>query len=595
MPQYQAPLQDIQFLLHDVYQFADHYQALGFDEVNRELVDAIVTEAAKFTENELAPRRQHFDEAGASLQDGVVTLPEGFKQAYRAYCDNGWCSLSANPDFGGQGLPHSLNTVFHEMAFSANMPWVAITTLTQSAIAALESHAEDDLKNQYLPKMVAGQWSGTMCLTEPHSGSDLGLLRTKAEPQEDGTYQITGNKIFITFGEQDVTENIIHLVLARLPDAPKGPKGISLFLVPKYIPTDDNEPGERNAVTCAAIEKKLGLKVSPTCVLNFDGAQGWLVGPPNKGLACMFTMMNAARLDVGVEGMANGQLAYQGALEYAKDRLQMRAPTGAVAPEQAADPIIHHPDVRRMLLTQKSVVEGCRALSYMVAQFLDQSKYAEGEQQQFADAMMALLTPINKAFNTERGFEMAHLGIQVFGGHGFVSEHGMEQILRDSRISLLYEGTNGIQANDLLFRKVLGNKGAFVEQFVGLIDQFVDPVKGREDMVEFIEPLQQQVDQWQTLTQMLLQRAQENLNDPASVALEYLELTGYVMLAYCWARMAQVALDKASDEAQPSPFLSGKVKTARFYFDRILPRTVGLAEAIQKRSDSMMAFELDEF
>lgn len=595
MPTYKAPLRDIQFVLHEVFAAEQHYQQLGYSDVNRELIDTILSEGAKFTENELDPIRHVGDEVGSKLHDGVVTTPPGFKAAFDTYRDNGWAAMSCNPEWGGQGLPHSLNIVFHEMAFTANVAWCAAGTLTHGAIRAIEAHATDALKQQYLPKMVSAEWTGSMCLTEPHAGSDVGLVKTKAEPNADGTYSVTGTKIFITQGENDYSANIIHLVLARLPGAPKGPKGISLFLVPKYLPTDTNEPGERNAVHCASIEKKMGLKASPTCVLNFDGAKGWLVGEPNGGLASMFTMMNAARLDVGIEGLAATELSFQGALAYANDRLQMRAPTGPVAPEKDADPIIAHPDVRRMLMTQKAFAEGCRALAYSIALALDANDHGEGDTRKDAADLIALLTPINKAFLTDRGLECSNLGVQVFGGHGYISEHGMEQIVRDVRIALLYEGTNGIQANDLIGRKLGGSKGQLVRKYIDQAEAFCAAHKADTNVAPFITVLEEHLKEWWELSELMLARGKEDPNFSASAAVDYQEYSGYVVLAYLWARMAAVASAKLAAGTTETAFYKAKLTTARFYYNRLLPRTRSHVVIMKSGADTLMALSPDEF
>lgn len=595
MPQYKAPLSDMEFLLHDVFVVEPYYQGLGYDEVNRELVDAILSESAKFAENELATCRQIGDEQGAKLENGNVTLPPGFNEAYNTYRDNGWGAMCWDTQWGGQGLPHSLGIIFHEMCFSANIAWCAISTLTHGAIRAIEAHGDDALKNLYLPKLVSAEWSGTMCLTEPHAGSDVGLVKTKAEPQADGTYAVTGTKIFITQGENNYADNIIHLVLARLPDAPKGPKGISLFLVPKWLPDADGNPGERNAVTCASIEKKMGIKASPTCVMNFDGAKGWLVGEPNKGLAAMFTMMNSARLDVGIEGLAAAELAFQGSLEYAKDRLQMRSPTGPKAADKEADPIIVHPDVRRMLLTQKALAEGCRALAYYIALQLDAQAHGTDEQKQKAADRVALLTPINKAFLTDRGLEAANLGVQVYGGHGFICEHGMEQIVRDVRIALLYEGTNGIQANDLVGRKLAGSGGKLLRDFIDEIEAFCAQAAGNDALKPFIEPLQALVAEWWQLAQVMLEKAKDDPNDIYAGAVDFQDYSGYVTLAYFWAQMVKTATEKLAAGEGDAAFFNAKLKTARFYFERLLPRTRGLVVTMQSGAANVMDMDEAEF
>jgi alkylation response protein AidB-like acyl-CoA dehydrogenase len=595
MPTYKAPLRDIEFVLHEVFDAESHYASLGYSEVNRDLADSVLSEAAKFCENELAPLRHPGDEVGAKWVDGKVTTPPGFKAAFDKFRENGWAAMSFNPDFGGQGLPHSLNIVFHEMAFGANVAWGAIATLTAGAIRAIEAHASEALKRQYLPNLISAEWTGTMCLTEPHAGSDVGLVKTRAEPQADGTYVINGTKIFITQGENDYADNIIHLVLARLPGAPKGPKGISLFIVPKFLPDANNMPGERNAVHCASIEKKMGLKASPTCVLNFDGAKGWLVGEPNSGLACMFTMMNSARLDVGIEGLAATELAFQGALAYARDRLQMRAPTGPAFPEKDADPIIVHPDVRRMLMTQKAFAEGGRALAYLIALALDTNDHGEGQAQQEASDLVALLTPINKAFQTDRGLECANLGVQVYGGHGFISEWGMEQIVRDVRIALLYEGTNGIQANDLMGRKLLGSKGRLVRTFIDNAEAFCSENEGNAALAEFIPVLRSHLNEWWSLSEVMLAKGKQDPNYVMAAAVDYQDYAGYVVLAWLWARMAAVAASKLAAGEGDKAFYEAKLVTARFYYQRLLPRTRALVETMQSGPDSLMSLSPEAF
>lgn len=589
MPQYSTPLRDMQFLLHNVFKAENYYQQLGYDEVNVDLIDAILTEGGKFVENELAPHRISGDEEGAVLKDGNVTVPGEFVNAYKAYRENGWAAMCWDTQWGGQGLPHSLGVVFHEMVFSANVAWGAISTLTHGAIRAVEAHADDTLKALYMPKLVSGEWSGTMCLTEPHAGSDVGLVKTKAEPNADGTYSITGTKIFITQGENNYTDNIVHLVLARLPDAPAGPKGISLFIVPKFIPDAEGVPGARNAVTCASIEKKMGLKASPTCVLNFDGAQGWLVDAPNKGLAAMFTMMNSARLDVGIEGMAAAELSYQGALEYARERTQMRAPTGPKYPDKDADPILVHPDVRRMLLTQRAFAEGGRALAYFLALQLDALAHGDETQRKAAQALVALLVPINKAFLTDRGLEAANLGVQVYGGHGYICEHGMEQIVRDVRIALLYEGTNGIQANDLVGRKLMGSKGAYFQAFIQIIEQFMAQAAYKDgNLGNQLDKLGAAVKRWSVLIEHLLTKGKDDPNYLYGVAVDFEEFSGYVTFAYFWALMAQEAQRQLEAGEGDPAYLQGKLKTAHFYFQRILPRIDGLEAAISTEADCLM-------
>jgi alkylation response protein AidB-like acyl-CoA dehydrogenase len=447
MPEYIAPQRDIRFVMNELLHSGDLYQTLpGCEEATEDLLNTIVAEAAKFSEEVLAPLNRSGDEEGCHWDDGVVTTPKGFREAYQQYVENGWPSLAAPLESGGQGLPSLLGVILNELTGTANWSWGMYPGLSHGAVRTIEHHGSDEQKEAYLGKLTSGEWTGTMCLTEAQCGSDLGLLRTKAEPQADGSYAITGTKIFISAGEHDLAENIIHIVLARLPDAPEGSKGISLFIVPKFNVNSDGGLGERNSVRCDSIEHKMGIKASATCVMNFDGARGYLIGPPNKGLACMFTFMNTARLGTAVQGLAHGELAYQGALTYARERLSMRSVSGPKNPDGPADPIIVHPDVRRMLLTQKALAEGSRAFLYYLAQLGDTAECAEGERAKEAEDLMALLTPIAKAFITETGFESANLGLQVYGGHGFIREWGMEQIVRDARIAMLYEGTTGIQA-----------------------------------------------------------------------------------------------------------------------------------------------------
>ena len=456
--QYKAPLRDIQFVMHELLDSESHYKTLpAFQEADRELMDSLFEMAASFAENELSPLNQSGDAEGCKFDNGTVTTPKGFKEAYKAYCELGFPALSAEEEFGGQNMPFSLSTVINEMVGTANWSFSMYPGLSHGAIQTIEHHGTDEQKQTYLEKMVTGEWSGTMCLTEAHAGSDLGIIRTKAVPNDDGSYSITGQKIFISAGEHDLTDNIIHICLARLPGAPAGTKGISLFIVPKILVNEDNSLGEKNSVVCGSIEHKMGIKASATCVMNFDGAKGYLIGPENRGLQCMFTFMNVARIGTAVQGLTAAEYAFQGSLTYAKDRLAMRSLSGAKAPEKVADPIIVHPAVRNMLLTEKAFAEGGRALVYYLSHFADTVAKGEGDNLKFADQMLSLLTPIAKAFLTETGLEAANHGVQVYGGHGFISEWGMEQNVRDTRIACLYEGTTEIQALDLLGRKVLGS------------------------------------------------------------------------------------------------------------------------------------------
>ncbi len=597
MPDYKAPRRDIQFLLHEVFGAEEHYKALrGDEDVNRDLIDAITEEAAKFCENELAPLNRSGDEEGCGFDNGVVTTPKGFKEAYQKYVEGGWPALSAPVEEGGQGLPNSLGIVMSEMMGTANWSWGMYPGLSHGAIKTLEQHGTHEQKETFLTRLISGEWTGTMCLTEPHCGTDLGILRTKAEPSADGSYAITGTKIFISAGEHDMVDNIIHIVLARLPDAPKGTKGISLFIVPKVNVSADGSLGERNSVTCGSIEHKMGIKASATCVMNFDKAQGFLIGPPNRGLNCMFTFMNTARVGTAIQGVSAAEASYQGALTYAKDRLAMRALTGPKFPNKEADPIIVHPDVRRMLLTQKAFAEGGRALIYYLAQHSDIVEQGTDESaKQASDDMMAFLTPIAKAFCTEAGLEAANHGVQVFGGHGFIREWGMEQIVRDTRIATLYEGTTGVQALDLLGRKVMLTQGALLKNFTKIVHKFCKENEDNAAVAEFVAPLAAVNKEWGDVTTQIGMKAMVNQEEIGAAAVDYLMYSGYVTLAYFWALMAKIAADKLAEGSSETGFYTAKLQTARFYFKRILPRTKSLVETMCSGTDSLMDMEVENF
>ncbi|MFK1388428.1 acyl-CoA dehydrogenase C-terminal domain-containing protein [Pseudomonas aeruginosa] len=593
MPEYNAPLRDMRFLLNDVFDAPALWQRLPrlAERIDADTADAILEEAAKVTGGLLAPLNRSGDEEGAQWQDGAVRTPAGFREAYATYAEGGWVGLTGNPAHGGMGMPKMLAVQFVEMMYAANASFSLYSTLSAGACLALDAHGSEELKNRYLPNMYAGTWAGSMCLTEPHAGTDLGIIRTKAEPQADGSYRISGTKIFITGGEQDLTENIIHLVLAKLPDAPAGSRGISLFLVPKFLVGDDGALGARNAVHCGSIEHKMGIKASATCVMNFDGASGWLVGEVNKGLAAMFTMMNYERLSIGIQGIGCAEMSYQSAVAYARERLQSRAPTGPVARDKAADPIIVHPDVRRMLLTMKALTEGGRAFSTYVGQQLDLAKYAEDQEERSqAEALVALLTPVAKAFFTDTGLESCVLGQQVFGGHGYIREWGQEQLVRDVRIAQIYEGTNGIQALDLMGRKVVANGGLFLSIFSREVRAFA--AGANAELAEFVTPLLTALDLLDNLTQGIVARAGNDPREIGAASVEYLHLFGYTAYAYLWARMAAAALRQR--EADPS-FHDGKLATARFYFARILPRVHSLAAAVEAGSESLYGLEAEQF
>jgi len=588
MPEYKAPLRDISFVMNEVLESEKLYQTLpGYEDATEDLMNAIVEEGAKFAEQVLSPLNQSGDEEGCHWSEDGVKTPKGFAEAYQQYVENGWPALSAELEAGGQGMPNLLGIVINELAGTANWPWLMYPGLSHGAVKTIEEHGDAGQKEKYLTKLVAGSWSGTMCLTEAHCGTDLGLLRTRAEPQADGSYAITGTKIFISAGDHDMVENIVHIVLARLPDAPEGTAGISLFIVPKFNVNDDGSVGERNAVQCASIEKKMGIHGNATCVLNFDEAKGHLIGPPNKGLNCMFTFMNTARVGTAIQGLASAELSFQGALAYARDRLAMRSLTGPKNPDGPADPIIVHPDVRRMLLTQKALAEGSRALLYFLAQQGDIVDKGNEEQAKAADDLMALLTPIGKAFVTEAGFEAANLGVQVFGGHGFIREWGMEQIVRDSRISMLYEGTTGIQALDLMGRKVLGSGGKLLLGFTAMIDEFCEANPGEDD-AEFVSVLKSHKDDWLGLSMKIGEAAMENPDEVGASAVDYLMYSGYVTLAYFWARMAVLARQKIAAADDDKSFYEAKLITARFYFARLLPRTLAYKQTMLSGADNLM-------
>ncbi len=596
MPEYKAPQKDIHFVLNDLLDFEQHYSQLpGCEDATPDMVSAIIEEGARFAERVLSPLNQVGDREGCRFEDGVVTTPTGFREAYQQFVEGGWPSLSHSPEWGGQGLPDSLGMVVSELTSTANWAWGMYPGLSHGAMNTIEEHGTDEQKQTYLTKLVSGEWTGTMCLTEPHCGTDLGLLRTKAEPNADGSYAISGTKIFISAGEHDMADNIVHIVLARLPDAPAGTKGISLFIVPKHMPTADGGAGERNAVSCGSIEHKMGIHGNSTCVMNFDGATGYLIGPANKGLNCMFTFMNTARLGTAMQGLAHAEWGFQNSLPYARERLQMRALTGPAAPEKAADPIIVHPEVRKMLLTQKAFAEGGRALIYYCAMLVDKVKHAEGEEKANADTQLAFLTPIAKAFLTEVGFESANHGLQIYGGHGYISEWGMEQNVRDCRISMLYEGTTQIQALDLLGRKVLMTQGETLKSFSKVIHKFCKVAEEDPKLRAFTGPLAKLNSEWGDLTQQIGMKAMMNKEEVGAASVDYLMYSGYVTLAYFWARSAQVAQMKLAAGEGDAAFYRSKLTTARFYFERILPRTRGLVETMLSGSDNLMELPEDNF
>lgn len=592
MADYKAPLRDMRFVLNEVFEVDKLWGQLPAlaETVDAETVEAILEEAGKVTARSIGPLSRSGDEEGCRWNDTAVTTPEGFPQAYQTYAEGGWVGVGGDPEFGGMGMPKAVSARVEEMVNSASLAFGLYPMLTAGACLSINAHASDELKATYLPNMYAGVWAGSMCLTEPHAGTDLGIIRTKAEPRADGAYAITGTKIFITGGEHDLTENIIHLVLAKLPDAPAGPKGISLFLVPKFMVNADGSLGERNLVSCGSIEHKMGIQASATCVMNFDQAVGYLVGEPNKGLAAMFTMMNYERLGVGIQGLATGERSYQNAVEYARDRLQSRAPTGPQAKDKPADPIIVHPDVRRMLLTMKAANEGGRAFSTYVAMQLDTAKFSEDtDTRKRAESLVALLTPVAKAFLTDLGLETTVHGQQIFGGHGYIREWGQEQLVRDVRITQIYEGTNGIQALDLVGRKIVGSGGAFYKLFAEEIRHFTATADAT--LGEFVRPLNAALDNLDELTAWVLDRAATNSNEIGAASVEYLQVFGYTAYAYMWALMAKAALGKEQDD----DFYASKLGTARFYFARLLPRIHSLSASVKAGSESLFLLPAEQF
>ncbi len=579
---------DMDFLLHEVFDFAEHYAGLSLSDelagsLDKAFINAVVDEAQRFTSNELAPLNATGDIQGCQYHEGEVTTPEGFKAAYQKYQAAGWSSLTGDPTHGGQGLPDSMGLFLEELSSTANLAWSMYPGLSRGAMEALEAHGSPEQKQAFLEPMIAGRWTGTMCLTEPHAGSDVGLARTKAELNADGTYAISGTKIFISAGEHDMAENIVHLVLARAPDAPAGTKGISMFLVPK-IRLD----GSRNKVKCGSIEEKMGIHGNATCVLHFDEATGHLVGEVNKGMSYMFTMMNAARVAVGLQGVCLGQAGINHAAQYARERLQMRSLTGPKAPDKPADPIIVHPDVRRMLLTQKAFVEGGRALVYHCGQLIDRQRLAQDPADRtLAESQLDFLTPIVKGFLTELGYESVNAAVQIHGGHGFIRETGVEQLVRDARITLLYEGTTGIQALDLLGRKILQKQGKGLIEFVA-IARAEAQVCEAAGLADVAQPLTQRLDEWQQLSFDLGGKAMENLDEVGAAAVDFLFYSGYVVFAYLWARQARVAQAQlAQAETSEPEYYEGKLAIARFYMARMLPRADAHKLAIQAGGETL--------
>jgi alkylation response protein AidB-like acyl-CoA dehydrogenase len=596
MPTYQAPVRDMNFLLNDFLEIGKYQNLPGFEDVTPDLTSAILTEGAKIAEEVLFPLNQSADEEGCHFDDGAVTTPKGFKEAYKTYTEGGWAGLTASPDHGGQGLPKVVAVAFAEMTTAANLSFGTYPGLGRGVYEAIGAHGSDEQKDTYMSKLANGEWSGTMNLTEPHCGTDLGLLRTKAEPRDNGTYAITGTKIFITAGEHDLTENIVHLVLARISGAPAGVKGISMFIVPKFLVAQDGGVGPRNALSCGSIEQKMGIKGSATCVMNYDGATGYLIGQPNKGLRAMFTMMNDARLGVGIQGLGLSEVAYQNAAQYAKDRTQGRSLTGAKMADQPADPIIVHPDVRRMLLTMRAFNEGARALAYWMALNIDLSeKHPDETVRQDAGDLVSLMMPIVKAYLTDSGFDSVNLGLQCFGGHGYIREHGMEQFVRDCRISKLYEGTSGIQALDLVGRKLPRKMGRLLRQFFHPVDQFIQDNMADPAMKDFVMPLAKSFARLQQATAWVAENGLKNPDQAGAASMNYLKMFGLVALAYMWARMAKISSAKLANGGGDRDFHERKVALGRFFMAKTLPETSSLLSTITAGADTLMALDADLF
>lgn len=597
MPDYKAPIRDIEFVFNEVLDMQTHFQSLpNTDDLSSDMIGAIWTEAAKFCEQVLAPLNRTGDEHGCKWSEDGVETPPGFKEAYKQFVEGGWPSMTGEPEFGGQGVPDSVGMVISEMVGSSNWAWGMYPGLSEGAMFTISSHGTEQQKQTYLPKLVSGEWTGTMCLTESHCGSDLGILRSKAEPQDDGSYDISGTKIFISSGEHDMSENIVHVVLARLPGAPEGTKGISLFLVPKYLTDAQGNIGERNTLSCGSIEHKMGIHGNSTCVMNFDKAKGYLIGEPNRGLNCMFTFMNFARIGTAIQGSSAAEASYQGALSYAKERLAMRSLKGAASPDKPADPIIVHPDVRRMLLTMRTFSEGGRALIYYMGQLVDTVKHSSDQDaKKEADELLVFVTPIAKAFLTETGIESTNLGVQVFGGHGYIAEWGMEQLVRDCRISTIYEGTTGIQSLDLLGRKVLMTQGEALKRFTKIIHKFCQSHSDNSELKAFIEPLAKINKEWGDITLQVGMKAMKDQDEVGAASFDYLMYSGYVTLAFMWAKMAVAASNALANQPSDAEFYKAKLFSATFYFQRILPRTSSHKESLLSGAQNLMDLDVDSF
>ncbi len=592
MPIYNAPTKDMAFILHEVLKTQD-LDIKGYDDLSADFTSQVLDEAGKLARDVFQPINASGDAEGCTLENGVLRTPTGFKEAFQTYREGGWNGLDCDPEYGGQGMPYVLHTAIAEIFCSANMALTMYPGLTHGAYSAIHAHGTDAQKQTYLPKMVDLEWSGTMNLTEPHCGTDLGLMRTKADPQSDGSYKISGQKIFISAGDNDMTDNVIHLVLAKIPGGPDGVKGISLFIVPKFMVNDDGSLGDRNGVSVGNIEEKMGIHGNATCVMNYDDATGYLLGTEHKGMRAMFTMMNEARLGVGMQGLAQAEAAYQNAVEYAKDRLQGRDVTGTKNPDGPADPLIVHPDIRRMLMNQKSFIEGSRAFTLWGAMMIDR---AHGANEEAAEGLISLLTPVLKGFNTDIGYDMTVQAQQVFGGHGYIEEHGMSQFTRDARIAMIYEGANGVQALDLVGRKMPKDGGKHVMAFFEMIKTFASENKGDEAFeADFLTPLKEASKDLQSVMMYFMQAGMKNPNDALAGSTDALHMFGHVVLGLMWAQMAKTSMDALAAGTDDPEFYENKLITGRYYMQRWLPTTKAHMARAMSGSTNVMGLDADAF